>query len=239
MGEKGAHMIRKLLLVAAAVAMPVGMIAATADVAGATVIVVKTNTASCNAVAGTLTFSHFISTKGVSVAPGGSYTLKTKVVATLTKCTTNKAAMVITKGSVTGTISQTTHNTGTTTIKVATCTGLQGAQKITAPLTTKWVLNPTTQTVAPTVSHFNQFVGGTAVIGGIAYGTFTLPGAGGITSSTSTSSFQGTDLGHSNVTNARTVMTAGQLLTACNKSTGVPSLKITTNSTALPAATFA
>jgi hypothetical protein len=229
-------MIRKLLLVAAAVAMPVGMIAGTADVAGATVIVVTTNTASCNAIAGTLTFSHPLSTAGVSLAPGGTYTLKTKVVATLTKCTTNKAAMVITKGSVTGTISQTTHNTGTTPIKVATCTGLEGAQTITAPLTTKWTVKAPS-TVAPTVSHFNQFVGGTAIIGTTAYGTFTLPGAGGITSSTG--SFEGTDHGASNVTNARTVLTAGALLTACNKSTGVPSLKVTTNSTALPAATFA
>jgi hypothetical protein len=231
-------MIRKLLLVAAAVAMPVGMIAGTADVAGATVIVVTTNTASCGTVAGTLTFSHFLSTKGVTLAPGGTYTLKTKVVATLAKCPTNKLGMTITKGSVTGTISQVTKNTGTKAIQVATCTGLEGTQKVTAPLTTKWTLSPTTTTVAPTVSHFNQFVGGTVVeSNGSAYGTFTLPGAGGITSSTG--SFEGTDHGASNVTNARTVLTAGAILTACNKSTGVPKLSITTDALHVPAATFA
>ena len=204
-------MIRKILMVAAVTVMPIGGIVATGTIAGAAVN--ETGTATCGATAGTLTFSTPISNAGVTLAPGKTFTQTTTVKATLTKCARAGGGISLTKGTVFGTVKQVTKNSTTKSIKVATCAGLSGTNKVAAKLSTAWTASAA---INPTVSNFTTEKGGTVKIGVNSYGSFTLPGtATGV--SAGSGSFLGTNSGKSDKSNARTVSTVTQLLKACGK----------------------
>ena len=227
-------MIRKLLMVTAVAAVaivPVGAIVATALPAGATTVPMAT--AKCGAVTGTVSFSHPISNAGITLAPGASSTQVTTVTATLTKCTntaTSPKKYAISKGAVSGKISDVTKNIGTTPETIDTCGGLAATNTVSGSLKTVWTSTPSG--LPATTSKFTKETGGTAVVGGNTYGTFTLGSAGDLAGS---GSFLGTNSGKSDTANARTVLTAGALLAAC--ANPVASLKITTWK--VPAATYA
>ncbi len=216
-------------MVAAVTIMPIGAVVATGSIAGAGVN--ESGTATCGATTGTLSFSTPISNAGVSLAPGHSFTQTTTVKATLTKCARAGGGITLTKGTVLGTVKQTTHNSTTKTEKVATCAGLTGTNAVTAKLTTTWTAS---SAINATVSNFKSVLGGSVVISGNTYGTFTLPAtsAGNLAGS---GSFLGTNTGKTDKSNARTVKTVTQIATAC--ATPQKSLSITTWK--VPSATFA
>ena len=101
-------MIRKLLMVAAVAIVPFGAVAATGSIAGAAVN--EAGTATCGATTGTLSFSTPVSNAGVTLAAGKSFTQTTTVTATLTKCVKTGGGLTITKGSVKGTVKDTTEH---------------------------------------------------------------------------------------------------------------------------------
>ena len=222
-------MIRKLLMAAAVAIVPISAVVATGTVAGAAAN--ETGTATCRAVTGTISFSTPISLAGKSLAPGKTFTETSTVKATLTKCARAGGGITLTKGSVVGTVKQVTKNTSTKTIKVATCTGLEGTHKVTGRLTTTWTAS---KAINPSVSNFTNEKGGTATISGKSYGTFNLP-ATSTGAKAGSGSFLGTNSGKTDKSNARTVETTTQLATACK--TSVKSVKLTTWKA--PAATFA
>jgi hypothetical protein len=213
-------MIRKLLMVAAVAVIPIGAVVATGSIAGAGVN--EPGTATCGATTGTLSFSTPISNAGHSLAPGGTFTQTTTVTATLTKCVPSAKGLTLTKGAVKGTVKEVTKNTTKKSEKVATCAGLSGSSAVTASLTTTWTASTP---IDPTVSKFSSEKGGTVTIGSNTYGTFILPAttAGNVAGS---GSFLGTNVGKGDKSNARTVKTVTQLLTACK--TPQKTLAITT-----------
>ncbi len=213
-------MIRKLLMVAAVAVIPIGAVVATGSIAGAAVN--EPGTATCGATTGTLSFSTPISNAGVTLAPGKSFTQTTTVTATLTKCTKAGGGITLTKGAVKGTVKEVTKNSTSKSEKVATCAGLSGTSAISGKLTTTWTASTA---INPTVSNFTNEKGGTATVSGKTYGSFTLPGtAAGV--STGSGSFLGSNSGKSDKSNARTVDTVSQLITACAHP--VKTLSITT-----------
>jgi len=222
-------MIRKILMVAAVTIMPIGAVVATGSMAYAGVN--ESGTATCGATVGTLTFSTPISNAGTTLAPGGTFTETTTVKATLTKCKPSKAGITLTKGTVFGTVKQTTHNGTTKPEKVATCAGLTGTNAVVAKLGTTWTASTA---INPTTSNFNSVKGGTASVGGQTYGTFTLPAttAGNLAGS---GSFLGTNTGKTDKSNARTSKTVAQIAAACatpQKTLGITTWKV-------PSSTFA
>ena len=131
-------MIRKLILVAAVAAMPLGMIAATGTVAGA--VSPATGTATCKTITGTVKFSH-VETKAGVLATTVPLKQTITVTAKLGGCTTVPAGKAAT-ANVTGTIVTTTA-VGKTAYK---CTGLLGASLDTsAKLSVAWntAISPT------------------------------------------------------------------------------------------------
>src|ERR1700693_4949617 len=98
-------MIRKMLLIAAAVAMPVGVIAATAGTASAAKVVDQTGppaTASCTSSGGTLTFKYPIGLAGGSyVFPVKNKGNQIKVAGVTLSCTSS----AVSQGSFTGVLS--------------------------------------------------------------------------------------------------------------------------------------
>jgi len=222
-------MIRKILMVAAVTVMPIGAVVATGSIASAGVN--ETGTATCGATVGTLTFSTPISNAGHSLAPGGTFTQTTTVRATLTHCARAGGGITLTKGTVFGTVKQTTHNGTTKPIKVATCAGLTGTNAVVAKFSTAWTASTA---INPSVSNFKSVLGGTASVGGQTYGTFTLPAttAGNLAGS---GSFLGTNTGKTDKSNARTAKTVAQIAAACatpQKTLGITTWKV-------PSATFA
>jgi len=212
MEEKGAPMFRKLLVVAAAIAMPISLVALTGGTASANAKAgsAATDTVVCTAIAGTISFSPKLNNTGYT-----NQAIKTTVSATLTKC---KAAgsfkTTVTKGVVTGSI---TGVKGTTKKKAGTCAGLEGSSTDTGTLTTKWTASP---------ADANSVLGVKSVKGGTAssHGTFTIPGT---VKGTASGSFLGANKGASDQSNAETTDTLTQILAACKA--GISSLKIQTD----------
>jgi hypothetical protein len=209
--NKEQYMIRKMLVVAAAIAMPVSIIAVSGGMAGASsphTGSATTDTVSCTKIAGSVKFSPALTSKGYT---DGVTT--TTVTATLSGCTAKGTYSVkVTGGSVTGTIKSTKGKGGT-------CTGL-AAKSITdaGTLTTKWTATPAVP---------NSGLNIKSIAGGVKnnHGTFTIPGT---TKGTAAGSFQGTNKGASDKTVAQTTDTTSQLLTACGSSKGLSSLAIET-----------
>jgi hypothetical protein len=201
-------MIRKLLLVAAATAMPLGMIAASAGTssAGTPKVNATTATVTCTGISGTASFKPNIT----SNEPAG--TTKTSIKATLTGCTTNDG-VTVTKASVKGTLSD-THPAENG------CTGLAGSITATGPLTTKWTTTPKLSSGASVV-NVNSLTGG---LGGDGNATFMIPGS--TPNGTPSGSFQGLNGGASDATSAQTTTSALSILNTCSTGKGLKSIAI-------------
>jgi len=213
--NKEQYMFRKLLLVGAAIAMPVSIVAVSGGMAGASnPHTAATDSVACKDITGTLTFSPKIDAKGYT-----SGHISTKISATVTGCTvTGSTPITITKGTIAGTL---VGATGTKTKPDGQCTGLgKGGSEI-GNLTTTWTASkggPVPNSVLGVKSN----IGGTVGSGSTEHGTFSIPGA---TKGTSSGSFLGTNKGASDKSQSETKLTYGSVASTCLKS-GLTSLAI-------------
>jgi len=216
-------MMRKLLVIAAAIAIPFGLIAATGGVAGAvTTGPAAADSIVCHDITGTLHFNRALNNTGYT-----SGTIVTTVSATLTGCTTaGSYSVTVSKGAVAGTL---TSAAGTTSHPIGKCTGLVGSAKEVGTLTTTWTAN---HSILASKSSVKSDTGGSHS----GYGTFTIPG--GTPSGPPTGSFGGANKsGSADKSVAQTALkigtatTSGTLLYDCGHG-GVTSLKIDTDSAA-------
>ncbi|MGB7052592.1 MAG: hypothetical protein WBG41_13580 [Acidimicrobiales bacterium] len=213
-------MIRKVLLVAAVVAVPAGLIIG-GGVASAKSppINAKNDTATCTTVSGSAKFSPAIT----SSEKAG--TTKTTVKATLTGCTSNAVGLRITNGKTTGSFTSTSHVAGTDG-----CTALAGTSTETGSLTTKWK-------TSPKLSSGNSVTPVTQTYGTIASdgnAQFEIPGPGGTPSGTG--SFEGTNGGASDGSDAQTTTSASSILATCEGKKGLTGFNFTTPPAGQPAA---
>lgn len=130
-------MIRKLLVVAAAIAMPVSVVAVTGGTAGAAKgPSAATDTLTCSNISGTVSFSIPLTNAGNTT--GGVET--TTVAGTLSGCTASGTFPVtVTSGSISGTFAS---KPGSSKHPSAQCTGLLGPSKNKGTLTTSWSSSP-------------------------------------------------------------------------------------------------
>jgi hypothetical protein len=216
--NKEQYMFRKLLVVAAAIAMPVSVVAVSGGIASASnshAGSAATDTIICTKLTGTVTFSPKLTSKGYT---SGSTT--TTVKATVSGCTVKGTySDKVTSGTVTGTIKGVA---GTPTKPSGTCTSLTGSNTDSGTLSTKWAASPAVPNSVLTVK---------SVTGGVksSHGTFTIPGS---VKGSAAGSFEGANKGSSDKTVAQTTDTVTQILTAC--SAGVSSLGIETEPGATP-----
>jgi hypothetical protein len=206
-------MIRKLLVVAAAIAMPVSAIAISGGMASASnPHTAATDTITCNNITGTVKFSPKEDKTGYT-----NQAVKSTVTATLTGCKVlGGTKETVTKGTVTGSI---TGTKGTTKAPAGTCAGLVAKSSTdTGTLTVAWQASPT---VPASVLHVKSIAGGTTSKG---FGFFTIPGS---VKGTASGSFLGSNAGASDKSTSQTVKTAKSLATTC-LSSGLTSISITT-----------
>jgi hypothetical protein len=213
-------MIRKVLLVAAAVAVPAGLIIG-GGVAGAggSKFNATNDTATCTTVSGSAKFSPAITT---SEAAG---TTTTTVKATLGSCTTNAAGLTITSGKTSGSFVSNSHTAGTNG-----CTALAGTDPETGSLSTSWKTSPKLSS-GDSVTPVTQTYGTIASDGNAQ---FEIPGPGGTPSGTG--SFQGTNGGGSDGSDAQTTTSAASILATCEGKKGLKGFDFTTPPSGQPAA---
>jgi hypothetical protein len=227
--EKEHRMIRKLLLIATAVAMPVGFIAATAGTASAGKVVDATlapATASCTSSGGTLTFKVPIGivTPGGYVAPAKNKGNQIKIAGVTLTCTSSAVA-----GTFTGTASgkiKTTH-VGEDPATFYSCIALVGVDPapgatLSGSLKIKW-----SPPVGQKFASSKSVVGISSVLGGVnggGNGTFTIPGNPGTGSISD--SFPGSDAGASSSATTATALTEAQLATLCSAAGGVSTIAL-------------
>jgi hypothetical protein len=227
--EKEHHMIRKLLLIAAAVAMPVGFIAATAGTASAGKVIDPTlapATANCTLSGGSLTFKVPIGivTAGGYQAPAKNKGNQIKIAGVTLTCTSS-----VVTGSFTGTASgkiKTTH-VGQDPATFYSCTGLLGVSPqpgatLSGSLKVKW-----SPPVGQKFASSKSVIGISSVSGGVdggGHGTFTIPGNPGTGSITG--SFPGGDAGASSISTTATADTEGQLATQCSSTGGLSTVNL-------------
>jgi hypothetical protein len=221
-------MIRKLLLIAAAVAMPVGIIAASAGTAsakGVTDAVGAPATASCTTSGGTLTFKTAL---GLS---GGTYVFPTKnkgnqitVSGVNFSCTSSAVSGAFT-GTLAGKIKTTDPSNSATT--EYSCTSLSGVSP--APGGTL-VGSLEIKYTAPSGQKFSakdSKIAVSSILGGVngaGDGTFTIPGNAGTGSIVG--AFPGSDAGASSTSTDATADTEGQLATACQTAPGLKTIAL-------------
>jgi hypothetical protein len=220
-------MIRKILLVAMAVAMPIGIVSATGGIAGAKGKPVfngnATNyTVSCKDLSGTVHFSRPLDKNGYT---SGSTT--TTVTGTLSGCKQGAASkadgkVAISGGTVSGSLVGTA---GTPATPEGQCTSLVGntTENPGSSLGVTWSASPA---ITSGASHLNilQVTGGTYTgKKSVQYGQFKISGE---PPNSSSGSFVGTDSGHSTSITAVTTESTTAILSQC-ESTGISSLTIT------------
>ncbi len=134
-------MFRKLLVVAAAIAIPVGGMAGIAGASSPHANAYTSDKVSCTTISGTIGFSIPLTSTGFT---SGSHTQKTTITASESGCTvkTVAGASVATgvKATVTGSITDTStgYPKGTKTGPADTCTGLVGTTPETGSFTVAW-----------------------------------------------------------------------------------------------------
>ncbi len=202
-------MIRRMVVIAAAIALPVSVVAATGSMAGAGApkIDATHNTVTCTGVSGTVKFSPPITTN----ESAGTET--TSIKATLTGCTSNATGLTVLSGSAKGSISS-THTAGTNG-----CTALAGNNTENGTLTTKWKSSPKLSSGSSVVTVHSVM----GSIGSNGNATFHIPGS---TPSSGTGSFSGTDNGASDATSAQTTTSASSILATCETAKGLKSIGI-------------
>jgi hypothetical protein len=211
-------MIRKTLVVAAAMAIPAVFLAATGGVAGAKATGVQLDTLHCTSESATATFGLPITTMGVT---SGQQT--TSLAGQIGGCTVIGPTPVA--GTVSGVISGTllTGKPGSVKHPAAQCTGLApGTIKEKGTLTVTWsdpsdaAVNGVTGTTA-----VKSISGSTVTVSGNVYGLFTVNGK-----ASKSNLFQGTDKGKSSSVASQTVMQAGALIATCGSPGGLPSIQL-------------
>ena len=199
-------MIRKMLVVAAAIAMPVSVIAASGVTAGAAKgPSAATDTAVCTGLTGTVTFSQPLTnagyTSGVEVA---------SLSGSLSGCTASGAVPVSISGaSFSGTFS---GKAGSAKHPSGQCTGLLGTTKQKGSLTTSWSSSPGVPSTVLSVKTVSGAVSGSNA-------SFTVNGS-------YKGSFGGSDKGKTSVTKAQTVETVSTLAADCGGS-GISVIHVT------------
>lgn len=212
-GEMEANMLRKLLVVAAAVAMPVSVVAVTGGVAGAKGPSAKTDTLVCNSISGSVTFSIPLTNAGNTT--GGIET--STVNATVSGCTASGTFPVtVTSGTITGTFSS---KPGSAKKPSAQCGALLGTSKNKGSVSTSWNSNPA---VAPSTIGVKSVTG--SVDGSQAQ--FQLNGS-------FKGSFGGSDKGKTSKSVSDTVETVGTLAGECAGS-GIASINLQNPSSGPP-----
>jgi hypothetical protein len=205
-------MIRKLLMVAAAIALPVSVVAVSGEIAGASnghAGSASTDTITCTKITGTVSFSPKLTLKGYT---SGSTT--TTVKATVSGCRVKGTfADKVTSGTMTGTIK---GSAGTATSPSGTCAGLTRSNSVTGALSARWKATPGVPSSVLTLKSITGAIKSN-------HGTFTIPGS---IKGSAAGPFEGTNRGASDKTVAQTTETATQLATAC--ATGISSLAIGT-----------
>lgn len=216
-------MIRKLLVVATAVAMPISVIAAFGGTSGAAAVKVDAThyTVTCSGISGTVKFSPPVTTN----ESAGSGT--TSIKAVLTGCTATPTAggtaIAITSAKVSGSL------TTTRTAGENGCVALAGGSTATGTLTTKWKTTPKLLTATSSIS-VNSISGG---VGSDGNASFQIPGT--VPNGAASGAFQGTDSGNSDNTSAQTTEPAltgpTSLLATCEGKKGLKKLSIETPQT--------
>jgi hypothetical protein len=213
-------MIRKLLMVAAATALPLGLVGlvGVSSSSASTPPLVANGTVNCTTIAGKIAFVPPLTSSGNSNSETATVAIK------LSGCTStasNLPAGSIITGSSSATISSTTSNN---TANSCASLGASKAQTETIKWKDKNSSGVTLAKLAPSVVAFSGF---DTVAGAGGTAGFDLPNdTGGTASVASGGSFRGSDGGASSEANAFTVDTATQIGTLCGSSTGVAKLKI-------------
>jgi hypothetical protein len=214
-------MIRKILLLGAAAVVPAGLIVgAGVASAGAPPVDATHATLTCTTVSGSAKFSPAITT---NEAAGST---KTTVKAKLGGCTASGVAgLTVSSGKTSGSFTSNPHAAGTNG-----CTALAGTSPQTGSLTTKWK-------TSPKLSSGNSVTPVTEVYGTIAgdgNAEFELPKPGDPASGTG--SFQGTDGGAADQTNAESTQPATTILATCEGAKGLKGFNFQSPSSGPPAA---
>jgi hypothetical protein len=208
-------MIRKLLVIAAAVAMPVSVVAVTSGVAGAKVKppTAATDTATCSGLSGTISFSEPLTNAGY---PSGIET--TTVSGTLSGCTASGGFAV---SGLSATLSGTfAGKAGSAKHPSGVCTGLLGATKEKGSIAVGWTSSPP---VPNTTISLKSAAGGVGTNGNAS---FSLTGS-------YKGSFGGADKGKSSSVEAYTTASVGTLAAEC-AGAGISSLTIVSPPTGNP-----
>jgi hypothetical protein len=205
-------MIRKMLVVAAAIAMPVSVVAVTGGLAGASnPHTAASDSIACANLTGKLTFTPALSTKGHT-----SGSEKVGVSATVTGCKVTGGGVTVSKGVVSGTL---TGSPGTAKSPSGTCIGLAAKSNVdvgTLKITWTGTGSPGTSTLM-----VKSVAGSTTGSAATGHGVFTIPGT---TKSIASGSFVGTDKGGKDKSVAETAESPGNILKNCSK--GIPNLVI-------------
>ncbi len=203
-------MIRKLLVVSAAIALPISVVAVSGGIAGASngrAGSASTDTIACTKITGTVSFSPKLTLKGYT---SGSTT--TTVKATVSGCTVKGTSTdKVASGTVEGTIK---GSAGTAKSPSGTCGGLTRSNAVTGTLSTKWKATPGVPNSVLTLKSISGAIKSN-------HGTFIIPGS---IKGSAAGPFEGTNAGASDKIVAQTTETATRLATAC--ATGISSLAI-------------
>jgi hypothetical protein len=200
--------MKKLLMAAAAVAMPVGILASTAGIAAAvTKTDVTHNTITCSTVTGKAKFAP-------ALVLGGAQPENTSIKITLGGCTTDAAGVTISAGSGSGVLHSATNN----------ATALLGPTAVTGSIKIKWTSNVALTNKDSTVTV-------TVITGGIpGDGYASLAVTAGHASVAG--DFGGSDLGATSTLYSETTQTIATLTTeATPPAKGIKSINLGTDVT--------
>jgi len=199
-------MLRKLLVMTAAIAMPISVVAVSSGVAGAKGPSPATDTAQCTGISATVTFSLPLTNAGYT-----SGVDTTTVSGSLSGCTAagSYGPVTISGASVSGTFA---GKAGSVKHPTGACTGLLGATKEKGSITVSWSSSPG---VPATTISLKSATGGVANDGNAS---FSVAGK-------YKGSFGGADKGKSSSINAETTQSTGTLAAECAGS-GISSINI-------------
>jgi len=212
--------MKKLLIAAVVVAMPLGMVAvANATEAGASPPTIQADgTIHCTTIGGAVKFSPADHTTGTT------NTENTSIAAKMTGCTVSGSTNLAAGSVVTGKASSTIVTTSTDN-SANSCGGLSAGKPQT--LTIAWTSKVAGVVVQKLKSSTVSFNGFDAVFNGSGDAGFDLPGdTGGTASATPTSSFLGGDNGASSDSNVFGKLSISVLTGKCNSLTGLTALPL-------------
>lgn len=230
-------MIRKMLMVAAAVAMPVGVIAATAGTASAKPVTdsVAGATATCTTSGGTIGFHYAIgvAVPGGYVPPAKNKGQKITISGVDLSCTSSAVAGTFT-GVASGKLAST--NPGESAADFYSAASIEGNDPsaggtLSGSLKVAWTAPPNQKfSSKDSVITIHSTVGGTTTIGGDTYGSFTIPGT---TPSSISGAFGGSDSGASSTTFAPTAQDEAALTVEATGAGGISTITLGSGSAAL------